>query len=121
MNHDPDFILSAVKMLGALIVVLGALSILFYFMKHIFVKQSYGSNRKQIRVLENCYLGVKKNISLIEVPGAILVLGITNDRIVLLTKIKNKEIIDNVMMNQNEIQSAPFLEKLNYFKKRSNS
>jgi flagellar protein FliO/FliZ len=39
---------------------------------------------KRIHVLESHYMGVKKTISLVQVPGKVLVLGISGDRINLL-------------------------------------
>ena len=65
-----------------------------------------------INVLASQYIGVKKNISLVEIPGAILVLGISNDAIRLLTKIEDQETLEK--FRQAESGSTPsFSDHLN--------
>lgn len=97
MNYYPDLISTALKMSTALAIVLGGLFIFYYLTKRILKKNVGGAKEKLIRVLENSYIGVKKSISLVEVPGAILVLGVTSDNICLLAKIEDKEMPDKQM------------------------
>ena len=94
MNYHPDLLSTALKMITALVIVLGALFIVFYFLKRILKRDVGGSSEKLIRVLSSTYIGVKKTISLIEVPGSILVLGVTSDNICLLAKIEDEEILN---------------------------
>jgi flagellar biogenesis protein FliO len=47
-------------------------------------------------VIASQYIGIKKNIALIKVPGTILVVGVSNDNISMLTKIEDKEIIEAI-------------------------
>ena len=96
MSYQPDLISTALKMLTALAVILGVLLIMFHVFRRVFRSRLGNPAEKQIRVLENSYIGVKKNISLVQVPGAVLVLGITNDNIRLLTKIEDKEALDRI-------------------------
>ncbi len=49
-----------------------------------------------IRVIASQYIGIKKNIALVEVPGAVLVLGVSNDTIALLTKIEDPGVLDGI-------------------------
>ena len=51
---------------------------------------------EQIEILDSRYIGVRKQISLVRVPGSVLVLGITNDSIRVLDKIVEKEILESL-------------------------
>jgi len=112
MSIYPDIIPTAIKMLTALGVVLGGILLVYYFAKRILKRQVGNSKGKMIRVLESSYIGVKKNISLVEIPGAILVLGITNDNISLLSKIENQEIIDGYKKGENKKELLSFSDRL---------
>ena len=94
MSYDPDLFSTALKMLASLAVVLGGMFVVFHFMKKMLNHKIPGAGNGLIRVLANHYVGMKKNVSLVEIPGAILVLGITNDNIALLSKIEDKDIIN---------------------------
>jgi len=111
MNYSPDLISSALKMFIVLGILLGGLVIALYFTKKI-MRRTGQSKGKMIRVLENSYVGVKKSISLVEVPGAVLVLGITNNNIILLAKIDDVEIVDKVTRPENEKMSGSFLDHI---------
>ena len=115
MNYHPDFIWTALKMLAALGILTGILIIALYFAKRIFKVGSHQPEGKMIRVLANTYVGVKKNISLVEVPGAILVLGVTNDAITLLTKIEDVEVINKFSGSEDEKPLGSFSSQLQKF------
>ncbi len=84
MNATPDMMVAGLKMVAALGVVLVILFALLYVMRK-FVGSRMGTvEGKRIQVLESHYMGVKKSISLIRVPGKVLVVGVTNERINLL-------------------------------------
>ena len=93
MNTSPDVFSSALQMLMALGIVLGGLLGLFYLLKRYLKRDAGGSHGKLIRVIASQYVGIKKNIAMVEVPGAVLVVGISNDKISLLTKIEDKEVL----------------------------
>jgi flagellar protein FliO/FliZ len=84
------------QMMMALAVVLGGLFVVFFFLKRYLRKDVGGSGTPLIRIIANQYIGVKKNIALVEVPGTVLVLGISNDRISLLTKIEEQGVLDSI-------------------------
>lgn len=111
MNYPPDLISSALKMFIVLGILLGGLVIALYFTKRI-MRRTGQSKGKMIRVLANSYVGVKKSISLVEVPGAVLVLGITNDNINLLAKIDDVEIVDKVTRPENDKMSWSFSDHI---------
>ena len=96
MNATPDMLATAFKMLAALALVLGGLGLFFYFAKRVMRKDIGASGRELVRVLASQYVGLKKNISLVEVPGSILVVGISGDSICLLTKIEDKTVLDQI-------------------------
>lgn len=112
MNGTPDLLTSSLKMLSALGLVLGGMLMVFYFIKRYLKRDLPGSKEKTIRVLASSYIGVKKNISLIEVPGSVLVVGITNENISLLTKIEDKEILNKLKLPDEERNHASFSEHL---------
>ena len=112
MNFHPDMMSTALKMLAALIIILGGLLGIFIFVRRAFKRNIGGSKGKLVRVLANSYIGVKKNISLVEVPGAILVLGITSDNICLLTKIEDEEMMDKVKGMEGEKMLPSFSDQL---------
>jgi len=119
MNYNPDLLSTVLKMITALVIVLGGLFIVFYFLRRILKRDVGGSGEKLIRVLASSYIGVKKNISLIEVPGSILVIGVTSDNICLLTKIEDEEILNRFKRPEEEKRSTSFSDQLNKLCSRS--
>ena len=113
MNATPDMLSTAFKMLAALGLVLGGLGVFFFFAKRIMRTDIGGKQEKLIHVLANQYLGMKKNISVVQVPGAILVIGISGDSIRLLTKIDDKEILEQFQKQASEHMAPSFSDHLN--------
>jgi flagellar protein FliO/FliZ len=113
MNATPDMLATALKMLAALALVLGGLGIFFYFTKRVMRKDIGNSGGQMIRVLANQYIGLKKNISLVQIPGAILVVGIAGDSIRLLTKIEDKTILDQIHDRGSGRMTPSFSDQLN--------
>ena len=105
MNTDPNIVSTAIQMLTALGIVLGGVLVVFYLMKR-FLKRNIGGSKEQlIKVISSQYIGIKKNISLVEIPGSILVVGISNDNISLLTKIEDKVVLDR--LRQESFREVP--------------
>lgn len=96
MNTSPDLTLATVKMVIALGVVLAVIWGLYRIARRSLPMAQAGGKGKMIQVLESQYLGVKKNITLVQVPGEVLVLGVGPDRVNLLTRIDNPEIIKSI-------------------------
>ncbi len=105
MNTAPDVVSTALQMLTALGIVLGGLIVVFYFMKRFIKRDTGGSKEQLIKVVASQYIGVKKNIALVEVPGSILVVGVSNDNISLLTKIEDTVVLDAI--RQEGSRTAP--------------
>ena len=113
MNASPDMITTAVKMLAALVVVLGGLFVVYYFTRRMTRMPAGGTRDKLIRVLASKFIGVKKNICMVEVPGSVLILGVTNDRITLLSQIEDQAVLDKIHQAESTGSVPSFAEHLN--------
>ncbi len=111
MNSTPEAFSNAFQMLTALGIVLGGLLLLFWVAKRYLKKDPGGSNKQLIKVIANQYVGIKKNIALIQVPGSVLVVGLTNDNISLLTKIEDKRILETIQ-TENSVAEPSFSDHL---------
>ncbi len=96
MNPAADLTTPIMQTAAALAIVLGGLLGLVYMVRRLIKRNGVAASRPWIRVLDNHYLGFKKHISLVQVPGALLILGVSNDGICLLTKIEDREILDKL-------------------------
>ena len=112
MSYTPDLVSTALKMLASLAIVLGGMFVAFYFMKRVLNKNVPGSGGNVIRVLANTYIGVKKSISLVEIPGALLVIGISNDKISLLSKIEDEIILNRFRTSDDGQMQLSFSDHL---------
>lgn len=112
MNLHPDLLPSALKMSIALFIVLGVLLTVYYFTKRLLNKNVGGSHDKLIRILANAYVGVKKSISIVEIPGAILVIGVTGDNICLLTKIEDENTLSKYKKVEDAKISSSFSDQI---------
>jgi len=83
----PELVTAAMKMIGVLVLIVGGLLAFNAYAKRFFKNGLGAAGHKAVRVLENTPLGLKKSIALVKVPGAVLVLGITHDRISMLNRI----------------------------------
>jgi flagellar biogenesis protein FliO len=113
MNATPDMLSTAFKMLAALGLVLGGLGFFFFFTKRFMRKGAGRTQGKMIRVLANQYMGIKKSISLVQVPGAVLVIGISGDSIHLLTQIEDQDILDQIQKEASGHIAPSFSDHLN--------
>jgi len=113
MNAPPDLIATALKMIAALGVVLGGLFVVYYFTRRMTRTDVHAGKEKLIRVLANKFIGVKKNICMIEVPGSILILGVTNDRITLLSEIEDDAVLDKIHHAESTGSTSSFSDHLN--------
>ena len=113
MNAAPDMLATALKMVAALGVVLGGLFVVYYFTRRMTRSDGAGTRDKLIRVVANKFIGVKKNICMVEVPGSVLILGITNDRITLLSEINDEKILERIGHAENTGSAPTFADHLN--------
>ncbi len=112
MNGAADMTSAMVTMVAALAAVLGVILLLFYAVRRFSPVNGAPGGQRLVTVLGSTYLGVKKTISLVEVPGAVLVLGITADRISLLATIDDPAAINTLHQRPNPAGGASFLSQL---------
>jgi len=88
---SPELITAALKMIGVLVLIIGALLVFNTYSRRFLKAGIGGSSRKRLQVLESTPLGLKKSLTLVKVPGAVLVLGVTQDRITLLDRMDGED------------------------------
>lgn len=88
---------AVVKIGSALLIVLALIFIIAYGAKKYLgaMEGGFGAKR-QLKVLSNHFIGVKKNVTIVEVAGEILVLGVTNNNISLLARYTDPEKIEGI-------------------------
>ena len=101
-----------VTMIAALAVVVGIILLLFYAIRRFSGLPGAPGKQRLVTVLGSTYIGVKKNISMVEVPGAVLVLGICADRISLLTTIDDPSTIEAIRSQKQHSAHPSFLQQL---------
>ncbi len=101
------------KMILVLGTMLGALFFLGRVMRKGRRMTGAASGDSGIRVLATQTLAPQKYLSLVEMGGEVLALGISEAQITLLTKIENKEFIERLSNQPGIKQGAPF--PLHYF------
>ncbi len=105
MNTSPDLTLAAVKMVLSLAVVLAVVLGLYRLARK--TMPSVNGKGKLIQVLENQCLGVKKSIAMVQVPGAVLVLGLSSDNVQLLTRLDDPDMVQKITARRDASQPAP--------------
>jgi len=91
MTYEPDFFATAIRMFSALLLVLGIFLGSFYVLRRLLKRDGVTQGTSLMRTLDKTYLGVKKSVTLVAVCDKILVLGVTNDRISLLSEIDDPD------------------------------
>ena len=84
----PELMTAAMKMMGVLILIVGGLLAFNVYSKRFMQNGVGGAGQKAVPVLESTPVGLKKSVTLVKVPGAVLVLGICQDRITLLDRME---------------------------------
>ncbi len=112
MNAAPDMMAAGLKMIASLGVVLGMILFLLYGVKKLTRQRMGATGGKRIQVLESHYMVVKKRSSLVLVPGKVLVLGITGDRINLLDTLDDEIVRQQVPDDGSKPFGPIFSERL---------
>ncbi len=97
MTNDPEFINTLLKMVVFLLLMAGGAAAVLYFFKRVAKSTGHEAKQQLISVLSTKLIAPKKSVSLIHVPGAVLVVGIAGDTLSLLTKIEDRELVDEVL------------------------
>ncbi len=101
MSAAPDVTISTLKMVISLGIVLAVIWGLYRIAKRKLPMVPASGKGRMIQVLESQYIGVKKNVTMVQVPGSILVLGVAADSINLLTQINDPAVIKNIADTDN--------------------
>jgi len=97
----PDLYSAGVKTFSVLFIILAIILTAFYLIKRFWSKGSgFMGNNQWIRVIAATYIAPKKMVALVEVAGEILVLGLTGNHIIMLTKVTNQQIIPHLKTSQ---------------------
>lgn len=93
----PSLTAMGAKMIGALALVVGlVLALAWVAQKYMGKLNTAFGNGGVVKVLSTSSIGVKKQISVVDVAGEIIVLGISGDSITMLTTIDNMESADRL-------------------------
>ncbi len=111
MNTPPDLTTAALKMVLSLGFVLAILWGLCHLARRRLPFGQNGPKGRLIQVLESQYVGAKKSIAVVQVPGSILVLGIGADGVNLLTCIDDPDVMAGL-----KSKSSPNLKTVPSFK-----
>ena len=95
-SESVSFFSSGLRMVTTLSLVLGLIFLLFFGFKKYVLKNTAFGGGKLVQVLSTNFLAPKKNIALVEVAGEILVLGISDQNISLLTSIREPGRIEEI-------------------------
>jgi flagellar biosynthetic protein FliO len=112
MIQTPDIYTVAFKMFGALGLVLLILFGFFFGLRRFVQRDVFRIKGNLIQLIATHYLGGKKNISIFKVPGTYLVVGVTNDQINLLARLKEKDWPHMPSVAHNFKDEASFLTTL---------
>jgi flagellar protein FliO/FliZ len=96
MNAAPELVSSALKMIAALAIVLGGMFVVVHFARRYLGRAGGVNAQRLMRVIASQAIGVKKAVTLVDVPDAVLVLGVSGDRIQLLARIEDPETLNRV-------------------------
>jgi flagellar protein FliO/FliZ len=96
MNLYTELLPPALKMLSALVIVIGGMLLVFYGSRRFARGGPLRMNGRLVRMVSSTCIGLKKSIALVDVAGEVLVLGITADRITLLTKIEDPAVLERL-------------------------
>ena len=111
---QPDLFSSAIKTFSALALILAVILICFYLVKRFWPRGSGLLNSDRlIRVITTSPIAPKKMISVVEVGEDILVLGLTDSQITMLTKVTDEEVIQRLRANRGKKNlNSPFYKQV---------
>jgi len=109
LNKPLDPVAITLRTFAMFALVLALMFFIFYvFKKYVLKNTIFGGNEKFVQVLGSGFLGPKKSIVMVEVAGEVLVLGISNDNISLLTQIQDEEKIVAIKASRKESNEGSF-------------
>ncbi len=99
------------KLISTLLIVVALIIGTVYILKKKYgVQANIGRNKKLIQIIDHAPMGVKKTIFLVKVPGKHLLLGVTNDKIGLITEVEHEDINDGNDGKDSSVNKKQFLD-----------
>jgi len=95
-SNPVGLVSSGLRMLTTLSLVLGLIFLLFFGFKKYVLKNTAFGGGKLVNVLSTSFIAPKKNIALVEIAGEILVLGVSDQNISLLTNIREPRRVEEI-------------------------
>ncbi len=118
--NEPELFSSLLKIASALAVTVGIMFLLVFLFKKAMQRGGGEGNADVVRILSSRYLGPKSSIMLVDVVGHLLVIGIANGTMSLLTEIMDPESIQQLHgLRSPKERSSSFSEYLKGYLKRS--
>jgi flagellar protein FliO/FliZ len=111
MSPPPELWPQALNMVAALAVVLGGMFLLVHVARRYLHRGGPAAAGQLVRTVASHPLGIKKSIALVEVPGCVLVLGLSGDRIQVLTRIQDPGALERIR-SRSAASPASFTEQL---------
>jgi flagellar biosynthetic protein FliO len=110
---QPDLYTTAIKTFSTLAIMLAVILIGFYLVKRFWPKGSgFMGTHQWVKVITATHIAPKKMISLVEVGDEILVLGLTDSHIALLTKVTDEQMIHSLRACQGKKSvGSPFYQQ----------
>jgi len=110
---QPDLYTTAIKTFSTLAIMLAVILIGFYLVKRFWPKGAgFMSAHQWVKVITATSIAPKKMISLVEVGDEILVLGLTDSHISLLSKVTDEQMIHSLRTSQGKKSvGSPFYQQ----------
>lgn len=112
MSAAPDLTTAAFKMVGSLGVVLFIVWALYRVAKTKLPISPMGGKANFIQLIDNQYVGVKKSIALVQIPGSVLVVGVGSDNVNLLAQIDDPELVNTITATPKKNRALNFKDQL---------
>ena len=110
MTSATDLWATAATGIAAVMLLILVLALLLLWLRRLGGRP--GSPSTLVRTVASTYVGVKKMVSLVEIPGAVLVLGLSGDRIQLLATIDDPERVARITGGSERAAPLPFAGQL---------
>lgn len=110
--ESPINIPKVTKYLESIGLILIIAVVALYFLRgRLGIKTGMGKRKRYLSIVDSVPLGSKKHIHLIKIPGKILVVGATHERIQTLAEITEKELVDSITTETQGNEFVRFLKR----------
>lgn len=98
------------KILSTLLVLIAlAIGTIYVLKKKYGIKTSIGKGKRCLQITDHISMGAKKSMFLVKVPGKHILVGVTNDKINLITEIANEDVNNLESATTENINGSDFL------------